>query len=90
MLPTIPSFLSDLFAGVLATVVFGAWAFLTRLFGPKAGGKILDRLRRFGWLFVADVFLGGTNCQGICMTCPSFSCPTPLSHRCYDHTRRFA
>jgi len=59
MLPTIPSFLSDLFAGVLATVMFGAWAFLTRLFGPKAGGQIMDRLRRFGWPFVAAVFLGG-------------------------------
>ncbi len=59
MLPTLPAFLSDLFAGVVATLIFGAWAFLTRLFGPDAGEEFMDRLRRFGWPLVAAVFLGG-------------------------------
>ena len=33
MFPSIPSFLSNLFADIVATGIFGVWDFLTRVLG---------------------------------------------------------
>ena len=38
MLPSILSFLSDLFAGILATGILGAWGFLTRVLDRASYG----------------------------------------------------
>ena len=53
----VPSFVSDLIAGLVGTAIVGASAILTRILGPGAGRRLTARLRQLGWPFAAFVFL---------------------------------